>query len=78
MRAAIVLGMLLCGCAPEAGDFYAAPQSGAVNQALALCRAQSGQIGAGAMQPGANVLLGAAMQSQYIQDCMEAKGYQLR
>lgn len=82
MRIAIVVGLLLLtACAPEESDFtggYSAPPNGSVNQALAQCRAQSDQMAAGAMQPGANVLLGAAMQSQYIQDCMRAKGYEMR
>ncbi len=66
-----VIVLLLAGCAPDINNY--AGQPGAP-QALNECRAQSWQI---ASNPG-NPLMAGAMQSQFQQDCMRAKGYQMR
>ncbi len=63
--------LALTACAPDQVNY--AGQPGAP-QALAVCRAQSWQLAANAVNP----MMVGAMQAQYIQDCMRASGFQMR
>lgn len=72
MRQFIVALIMLAGCAPDESNYAGQPGG---SQALAGCRAQSWQIGAAAANPGSNAFLVAAMQAQFIGDCMRARGY---
>jgi uncharacterized lipoprotein YajG len=69
----LVISVLLAGCAATPEDY--AGQRGA-DQALAKCRAQSNMSPAMA-NAQANPLFAAAMQQQYVNDCMKAAGYRL-
>lgn len=74
MRSILLLGALgglLAGCASDAVTYAGQPQ--AVAQAMAKCRAGSDQVAASSMGQGA--MFAAAMQQQYINDCMAAAGH---
>jgi len=74
-KAAILLALLLAGCASTEDDYNGAPN--AVAQALADCRAGSNMSPA-MTNAQANPFFAAAMQQQFIVDCMAAKGFRIR
>lgn len=75
MKYAILAGFLLvAGCATDEDDYGGSP--GAAT-ALANCRAQSNNSPALA-NAQANPFFAAAMQQQYVVDCMAAKRFRIR
>lgn len=75
LGAALAVVSVLAGCAAEPDEFYGPPGAppGAMDRAYASCKAQSDQVAVGAIGQGA--MFAAAMQGQYINDCMAAAGY---
>lgn len=65
------LACALAGCASDPVTYAGEPR--AVAQAMATCRAKSDQVAASSMGQGA--MFAAAMQQQYINDCMAAAGH---
>lgn len=65
------LALLTAGCASSGPDYLGNPQ--AVAQAQAQCRVGSDGVAASSMGQGA--FFAVAMQQQYMNDCMLAKGF---
>lgn len=70
---AVLTALLLSGCATAEADWSGGPPE-AVAQGLADCRAASNMSPAMA-NATANPFGAAAMQQQYVADCMRAKGF---
>ena len=69
---ALASATILAGCATSPTMYAGNPQ--AVAQSMAVCRAQSDGVAVSAMG-GGGLMFAAAMQQQYVNDCMAATGH---
>lgn len=69
--AVLTLVLILAACAAQPEDYAGQPGAG---QALSKCRQQAMMLPSNT-NAQANPMFAAAMQEQYVTDCMKAAGY---